>query len=292
MRDEPVDVRRVDAGALERRRRRSRRRRGRRAGTPPGRPCAGSGRRRRAVSARRRHAAPAGPDLEQPGRGAVAAEVPGEQCRAVVVVAAAEHDAGRGVAEEDARATVLGVHDARQRLGADDEDVVEPAGGEHRSAGDERVDEPRAAGAEVERAAAQPDALADERAGVGDRLLGRGGREHEQVDRVRGEPGPLDRGAARRRWPGSRSCRRRTRSGARWMPVRSTIHASVVSMRASRAALVSTPSGHRGAPARRRTPRSVIVRALQSAARSSGVDSGTTVTSGIVRFASAASIVP
>ena len=73
----------------------------------------------------------------------------------------------------------------RQRLGADDEHVAEVAGGEQRGAGHERVDEARAAGAEVEGAAAQAQAVADERAGVGDRLLGCGGRDDEEVDRVR-----------------------------------------------------------------------------------------------------------
>ena len=54
---------------------------------------------------------------------------------------------------------------------------------------DELVHEARARGGEVERSAAQPERLADERAGVGERLFGRRGRDDEQVDVVGGETG-------------------------------------------------------------------------------------------------------
>ena len=77
-----------------------------------------------------------------------------------------------------------------------DEHVVEVAGGEQRRADDELVDEAGAPGVEVERAAAEPEPVADERAGVGDRLLGGGGGDDEQVDGIGREPGVLDRGRA------------------------------------------------------------------------------------------------
>ena len=62
-------------------------------------------------------------------------------------------NAAGAVAEEDARATVERVDEAREGLGADDEHVLEVAAGEHRRADDQLVDEPGASGVEVERAA-------------------------------------------------------------------------------------------------------------------------------------------
>ena len=76
---------------------------------------------------------------------------------------------------------------------ADHEHVVEVAGLEQRRAGDELVDEARAPDVDVERSAAQSEAVADERAGVGDGLLGSRGGDDEEVDRVGREPRALDR---------------------------------------------------------------------------------------------------
>ena len=99
-----------------------------------------------------------------------------------------------------------------------------------------------ARGREVERSAAQTEPVADERAGVGERLLGRRGREDHQIDLGRREPGALDRGGAAVVASvavlSSGPAMRRSR-----MPVRSTIHASDVSTRASRSWFVSRPSG-------------------------------------------------
>ena len=88
---------------------------------------------------------------------------------------------------------VLGVDDAAQRLGADHEHVAEVAGDQQRRAGDEHVDEPGAAGGEVERAAAQAQRLAHERTGVRDGLLGSRGGDDEEVDLVGRDAGVLDR---------------------------------------------------------------------------------------------------
>src|SRR6266566_5925734 len=139
----------------------------------------------------RRHAAAAGADLEQPGSRAVAAEVPREDARPVVG-GATEDGGGGAVAEEDGCRPVVGVDDAAEDLGPDDQDVIEVAGGQERRADNEHVDEAGAPRAEVERATAKPEALADERTGVGDRLLGAGGGHDEQVDRVGWDPGILD----------------------------------------------------------------------------------------------------
>ena len=75
------------------------------------------------------------------------------------------------VAEQHERRSVLGIDDAAQRLGADDEHVL-VADADHRRADDELVHEARARGREVERSAPQAERFTDERAGVGERLLG------------------------------------------------------------------------------------------------------------------------
>ena len=139
----------------------------------------------------RRHAAAAGADFEQPGRRAVASEVPREDA-GPVVGGAAEDGGGGAVAEEDGRRPVVGVDDAAEDLGSDDQHVIEVACGQERRADHEHVDEPGAPRAEVERAAAKPEALADECTGVGDRLLRAGGGHDEQVDRVGWDAGVLD----------------------------------------------------------------------------------------------------
>src|SRR4029079_19154270 len=102
----------------------------------------------------------------------------------------------RAVAEEDARAPVLRIGHARERLAPDDEHVVEVAGGQQRRAHDELVDEPGAAGVEVEGPAPHAEAVAHERAGVGDQLLGGRGGDDEEIDGVGGESGVLDRSGA------------------------------------------------------------------------------------------------
>ena len=139
-------------------------------GTPPGPASSGT--------ARRRRSSRASPACGSRRRGSRAGRSPSRRSRGPRRGAPGpssgerlEHDGGGAVAEEDARRPVVGVDDAGEGLGADDEHVVEPAGAEQRRADDEHVDEAGAAGAEVEGAAAQPEALADERAGVGDRLL-------------------------------------------------------------------------------------------------------------------------
>src|SRR5439155_7182071 len=101
-----------------------------------------------------------------------------------------------GVAEEHAGVAVGEVGDAREGFRADEEHVLESAGDEHRRADDELVREPGTAGVEVERAAAKAEPVADERAGMGDGLLGRGGGDDQKVDRVGGQACVLDRRGA------------------------------------------------------------------------------------------------
>ena len=144
----------------------------------------------------------------------------------------------------------------RQRLGADDEHVVEAPACEHRRADDELVDEAGARGVEVERAAVQAERLADERAGVGD-AAARASRSRRSSRSMSSgvSPARLIASAAGRRSRASRWSRRAPAMRRSRMPVRSTIHASLVSTRASRSALVSRPSGTRGAPAGRSASR-------------------------------------
>ncbi len=183
-----------------------------------------------------RTATPTRGDLEQAGGAAVAPEIPREQTGPVVGRRAEDHGGG-AVTEDHARAPVGGIGDARQRLRTDHQHVVEVAGGQHRRADDELVDEARAPGVEVERAATHTEAVAHERAGVGDGLLGGRGGDDEEVDGVGSEPGVLDRrraglggqargGSHRRRRCGARRCRcarrstgrscRRAARGRRW----------------------------------------------------------------------------
>ena len=75
--------------------------------------------------------------------------------------------------------------------------MIEVAARQHRRADNELVDEPGASGSEVERPATQSQRVADERAGVRNGLLGRGGRDDEQVDIIGGDARGLDRGGAR-----------------------------------------------------------------------------------------------
>ena len=130
----------------------------------------------------RRQPAPARRDPEQARGRAVDAEVERQQAEPGFVGARAQHECGRAIAEEDAGAAVVGIDEAGQRLGADHEHVVEVAGGQHRRADDQLVDEARAPGVEVERSARDAEAVVHERAGVGDELLGAGRRDDEEVD--------------------------------------------------------------------------------------------------------------
>ena len=92
---------------------------------------------------------------------------------------------------------------ARQRVGADAQHLV----GAHRDQAvrhDQPVDEARARGVDVERAAAQAELVGDAGRRAGHRAVGRGGGQHERVDR----------GADRR--PTCRAPCGRTRSTGRW----------------------------------------------------------------------------
>ena len=164
--------------------------------------------------------------LEKVAQGPVRPEVPGQQL-ARPVGGLEQHRAGP-VTDEDGDAAVVPVRDLRQRLAADDEYPLRT--GEHEAVGgDERVDEPRARGVDVEGTAADPEAFLHRGRCPRHERVRCGGGEHEHVDVVAGSPGPRQGLGSLPRW--------RTRP---WSP-RSVAHGS-------RCARRSTGHWCRGAP--------------------------------------------
>ena len=96
------------------------------------------------------------------------------------------------VGEEDRRVAVGPVGDARQGVGADQEDLLGPHG-DHAVGCHEAVDEPAARRVHVERAAVEAEFALHDRTTRGDGLVGRGGRQDETVDLARVEAGHRDR---------------------------------------------------------------------------------------------------
>src|SRR5207247_8676426 len=87
---------------------------------------------------RRRQAAPTGTELEEARARAVTAEIPRQHAE-LVVGRRGEDERGCAVTEQDAGAAVERIDEARERLGTDDEHVLQVAGGEHRRPDDELV---------------------------------------------------------------------------------------------------------------------------------------------------------
>ena len=132
-----------------------------------------------------------------------------------------EHRGAGAVGEEDGRAPVGVVGDARQGVGPDDQDPVD-ARGHEAVGGDQAVDEAGAGGVEVEGAAAQPELVLHDGRGGGHGAgrawwwPGRAGR-CRRVDARRGQALRPASVASAEVVPPTRRSR---------MPVRSTIHAS------------------------------------------------------------------
>ena len=175
---------------------------------------------------------------------AVGVEVPAEQLAAALD--RLEHDGAGAVGEQDGGVAVVPVGDARERVGADDEDFSAPMA-IRPWADDQRVREPGARGVDVERAAAQAERVLR----PSPRWPARCGRASSWrapapsiCSRV--EAGQLDglapgldrqrRGRARRR--GARGCRCARRSTRRWCRGRWP----------ARSSLVTTFVGQGGAP--------------------------------------------
>ena len=175
--------------------------------------------------------------LEQVPERAVGVQVPAEQ--AAGAVDRLDHHGAGAVADDDGDLAVVHVGDARERLGADEQDGPGPDGDEA-GHGDEAVDEARARRVEVERAAADADAVLHGRRRARDDAVGGGGGQHEVVDLVgacaRRRPAPPAPASMAR--PEVVPPMRRSR-----MPVRSTIHSSLVSRLTAMSSLVTTLSG-------------------------------------------------
>ena len=176
--------------------------------------------------------------VEEALGGAVGVEVPPEELAGAVHPL--EHDGARAVGEEDGGVAVLPVGDAGQRVGADQRAPCPRPWRSARGPSDQPVDETGAGGVDVEGAAAQAELGLHGRRGGRDRPVGRGRGEDERVDLARVEPRPSRWPCARTRPRVRRSCRR---PAARWMPVRSRIHSSVVSIIPARSSLVRTFGG-------------------------------------------------
>jgi hypothetical protein len=109
-----------------------------------------------------------------------------------------QDDGAGAVAEQHAGAAVLPVEDARERLGADHQRALEGAGLEQRVDGREPIDEAGAHRVQVERGALRDAEPGLHRHGTRrKRVVGRRGRQHDQVDRVRLDMRGRERGARR-----------------------------------------------------------------------------------------------
>ena len=176
--------------------------------------------------------------VEEPLGGAVGVEIPAEQLAGPVD--GLEHDGAGAVGEQDRRVAVVPVGDrgraCRCRSAAPSRDAHrdQPVG--H----DEAVHEPAARRVHVERAAAHAERALHRRRRRRHGAVGGGRGEDQRVDVARRRARPCRARRARCRSTARRSCRRR---GARWMPVRSTIHSSVVSRYWARSSLVMVFGG-------------------------------------------------
>ena len=172
-------------------------------------------------------------------RAAVGADVPAEQLRWFAVGHGVDDDCAATVAEEDGGVAVVGIGHAVEGLGADEQDAL-GAHGDVAVGRGQAVDEPGAGGVEVERAAVEPEQLL--RRVEADAGSDRSGLVVHRMRRsiVAGST-PACSIAFRPASAASPAVVPPVRRSL--MPVRSVIHSSVVSSRASRSALVSTPSG-------------------------------------------------
>ena len=126
--------------------------------------------------------------------------MPRSAWRAAALAGAQHHRAG-AVAEQHAGAAVVPVEDAREGLGADHQRACAPGRAQEVVGDRQRIDEAGADRLHVEGGAARHAERGLHRGGGGRKgLVGRGGREHDQVDvAARAMPGvrPAPR---RRRW--------------------------------------------------------------------------------------------
>ena len=194
--------------------------------------------------------------VEQVGLCAVGAEH--EAADAELELAARDDHGAGAVAEEHGRRAIVMVDDAAERLGAAHEHDRRAAGLDERGGLVEAVEEAGAGRVEVDRRGALG---ADDARDLGRQArrhaVGREGRDDDVVDLGAGAPGVVEgQQAGARRQVGQRLVAlevtaladagaahdplvvRRSR-----MPVRRTIHSSLVSRRCSRSALVMTCSG-------------------------------------------------
>ena len=108
-----------------------------------------------------------------------------------------EHDGAGAVAEQHAGAAVVPVENSRERLGADHQRALERAGAQEIVRGGQREDEPRAYRLQIEgRAVVDAEPVLHRDRGGGKGVVRRRGREHDQVDRLRIDPG-IGQGRAR-----------------------------------------------------------------------------------------------
>ena len=107
-----------------------------------------------------------------------------------------QHDGAGAVAEQHAGAAVVPVEDAREGLGADHQRALERAGAQEIVGGGEREDEARAHRLQVEgRAMVDAEPVLHRDRGRGKGVVRRRGRQHDQVDRLRIDPGIGERRA-------------------------------------------------------------------------------------------------
>ena len=127
---------------------------------------------------------------------------------------------------------------------ADHQRALERAGAQQAVGGGERIDEARAHRLQVERRAmmdAEPGLHGHRGRGKG--LVGRRGRQHDQVDRLRIDLGVRERGARGMQAQVARSVSPGAAMRRSWMPVRCTIHSSDVSTVCASSVLVRTRLG-------------------------------------------------
>ena len=172
-------------------------------------------------------------DIELGFVAAVGAQMRGQDAAIVAgagLLLRLQHDRAGAVAEQHAGGAVGPVEDAREGLGADHQRALVGAGAQQAVGGGEPVDEARADRLQIEGRAvgdAEP-GLDRDRAGRKG-VVGRRGREHDQIDRLRVDVGAGERRLRRMQWRDRRSA---SPVAAMWrsrMPVRCTIHSSEVS---------------------------------------------------------------
>ena len=191
VRDEQVDVGRLEAGALDGRQRGRRQRPGREpvgllALHPDEVLAAGDG------LGRRRALGPAGRQPDHVRALRLGRHLDAEA--AAGLVRGGQHDRAGPVAEQDAGVPVGVVEEPGQQLGADDQDVPGHAAGDVRLRGGIGVDEAGAGRGHVHRRRARvADGLLDQRRRRGHPVVGRQGGEEDEVDLVGVDAGRPDR---------------------------------------------------------------------------------------------------